>query len=79
MSQSSEPTDRLEKMATDTLIELIQANSDKYRLQTGLLEILNRVCNLAAPLDRNELISIINKSLNNDPIPTTRKEDSQKC
>jgi hypothetical protein len=57
-------SNELMKMSTEIMGQLVQANSDKHKLQTGMLQILSRVCNLLVPLDRNELIEIINKSLN---------------
>lgn len=64
-------TDETMKMLTNTMEQLITANKDKYIMQTGLLQILHHVCNLAVPLDRNELIVIINKSLKYDRDATT--------
>jgi hypothetical protein len=69
--------DELMKTSTEIMGQLVEANSDKHRLQTGLLEILHLACNLYAPLDRNEIIEIINKSLKYDRDSTTRKEVSQ--
>jgi hypothetical protein len=67
-------TDETMKMLIDTMEQLMKANKDKYDLQNGLLQILTRVCNLAVPLDRNELIEIINKSLKYDRNANVRKE-----